>query len=574
MTNNTQFDAPRFDAPQFDAIVVGSGITGGWAAKELTEAGLTVLMVERGRNIEHQTGYDTELKAPWEMPFRGQGDAELYAREYPVQMLNRHFNEFTEGHFVNDADQPYQKAPGKDFDWFRSYQLGGRSLTWGRQCYRWSDYDFGANKRDGFGTDWPIRYADLAPWYDKVEDFVGVSGAAEGLPQLPDGRFLPPMELNCVESAMRERIRAKYPDRVMTIGRTANLTEARPEQGRGHCQYRSICARGCSYGAYFSTQSATLPAAQKTGRLKVVTDAQVHKVDYDPKTGRVTGVRWIDTRTGEHKVAYARVVFLNAGAFNSVHLMLNSASEAMPQGLANSSGVLGTHIMDHANTMAAMAVVPGFEGRTSFGNRPTGIVIPRFRNLDKLDGEGFTRGYSFQGGALQGTWTRGKRMGGIGKDYKEELHQIGAWTMVLVVFADSMPRASNRLTLSRRTDPRGVRQLEIAFAHGKEEMAALADAHREATAMLTDAGGHVVMGFDKPGHGGTSIHEMGGARMGWDPKTSVLNRHSQAHDIPNLFVTDGAQMSSSACQNPSLTYMALTARACATAVSMLKEGVI
>ncbi|MFT4053612.1 MAG: GMC family oxidoreductase [Novosphingobium sp.] len=557
---------------QFDAIVVGSGITGGWAAKELTEAGLKVLMIERGRNIEHQVDYETEVKAPWELKFRGQGDAELYAREYPVQMLNRHFNEFTQNHFVNDAENPYQKAEGKDFDWFRSYQMGGRSLTWGRQCYRWSDYDFGSNKRDGFGTDWPIRYAELSPWYDKVEEFVGVSGAAEGLPQLPDGRFLPPMELNVVEQAVRERILAKYPDRVMTIGRTANLTEARPEQGRAHCQYRSICSRGCSYGAYFSTQSTTLPAARKTGRLSVITDAQVHKLDYDPKTRRIAGVHWIDTKTREHRMARSRIVFLNAGAFNSVHLLLNSASEAMPQGLANSSGVLGTHIMDHANTLVALAAMPGFEDRTTFGNRPTGIVIPRFRNLDKLDGDGFTRGYSYQGGALQGTWARGKRMAGIGKDYKDELHQIGPWTLALVAFAESMPRASNRLTLSKQVDPLGVRQLQIAFEHGKEEAAALADAKREIEAMLTVAGAHVFMGFDKPNHGGTAIHEMGGARMGWDSRTSVLNRWSQAHDVANLFVTDGAQMSSSACQNPSLTYMALTARACDAAVSMLKEG--
>lgn len=558
----------------FDAIVVGSGITGGWAAKELTEAGLKVLMIERGRRIEHQTDYETETRAPWEMPFRGQGDAALYRRDYPVQMLNRHFNEFSQNHFVNDANDPYQKAPGSDFDWFRSYQLGGRSLTWGRQCYRWSDYDFGANKRDGFGTDWPIRYADVAPWYDKVEEFVGVSGAVEGLAQLPDGRFLPPMALNRVEAAMRERILAKYPDRLLTVGRTANLTEARPEQGRSHCQYRNICIRGCSYGAYFSTQSATLPAAMKTGRLTVVTDAQVHRLEYDAASRRVTAVHWIETKTGQHRRTSSRIVFLNAGAFNSVHLLLNSASEACPAGLANSSGVLGTHIMDHANTVAGLAMVPGFEDHTSFGNRPTGIVIPRFRNLDRLDGKGFTRGYSFQGGALQGAWTRGKRMAGIGAAYKEELRKVGPWSMVLAVFAESLPRASNRLTLSRRTDPRGVPQLEIAFAHGKEELAALADAKAEAAAMLSAGGGHVVMGFDQPGHGGTAIHEMGGARMGWDPGTSVLNRWSQAHDVPNLFVTDGAQMSSSACQNPSLTYMALTARACDAAVKMLQEGVV
>lgn len=559
---------------QFDAIVVGSGITGGWAAKELTEAGLKVLMVERGRNIEHQTDYTTEQKAPWEMPFRGAGDAERYARDFPVQMLNRHFNEFTEGHFVSDTENPYQRDGDTKFDWFRSYQLGGRSLTWGRQCYRWSDYDFDANRRDGAGTDWPIRYAEVAPWYDKVEEFIGVSGAAEGLAQLPDGRFQPPMALNVVEQALRERVLASYPDRLITIGRTANLTEGKGDEGRGQCQNRNICARGCSYGAYFSTQSSTLPAAKKTGRLTVITDAIVEKLDYDAGSRRVTGVRWVDRKTGERKAATGRIVFLNAGAFNSVQLMLNSASDAMPNGFANSSGVLGTHIMDHANAIATLAAVPGFEGRTTFGNRPTGIIMPRFRNLERLDGDGFSRGYSFQGGALQGTWTRGKRQPGIGEAFKNDLRNVGPWMMVLVTFAESVPRASNRLTLSSKTDAHGIPQLNIAFAHGKEELAALADAKREASAMMTKAGAHVVMGFDQPNNGGTAIHEMGGARMGNDPATSVLNKWSQAHDVRNLFVTDGAQMSSSACQNPSLTYMALTARACAHAVEQLKAGLL
>lgn len=560
-------------APQFDVIVVGSGITGGWAAKELTEAGLTVLMIERGRKIEHQVDYDTELKAPWDMPFRGLGDAALYREQYPVQMLNRHFTEFTEGHFVNDAKNPYDTAPGTDFTWFRSYQLGGRSLTWGRQCYRWSDYDFGANKRDGHGTDWPIRYADLAPWYDKVEEFIGVSGAAEGLKQLPDGKFQPAMALNVVEAALRTRIRAKWPERCLTIGRTANLTEAKPDEGRSYCQNRDICARGCSYGAYFSTQSSTLPAAKKTGRLTLITDAQVEAVDYDAASRRVTGVRYIDTNTNLRQSATARLVFLNAGAFNSVHLLLNSASEAMPNGLANSSGVLGTHIMDHANTLSAMAIIPGFEAHTTFGNRPTGAVIPRYRNMDVMDGIGHTRGYSFQGGALQSTWTQGKRMVGIGAGFKEKLRHPGPWRAVLVAFADCVPRASNRLTLDAlHRDPRGVPQLKIEFAFGAEEHAALAQAKADAVEMLTAAGGHVIVALDQPGAGGTAIHEMGGARMGWDPATSVLNRWSQAHDVPNLFVTDGAQMSSTACQNPSLTYMALTARACNAAVRMLREG--
>ncbi len=556
---------------QFDAIVVGSGITGGWAAKELTEAGLKVLMLERGRKIEHQVDYDTEMKSPWEMPFRGSGDAELYAREYQVQRKNRHFNEYTQGHFVNDAENPYQVGERTEFNWWRSYNLGGRSLTWGRQSYRWSDYDFAANKRDGNGTDWPIRYEDIAPWYDKVEGFIGVAGAKEGLKQLPDGNFLPPFPLNVVEQAVRDRILERWPERRLTIGRTANLTQGK--EGRGPCQSRSICARGCSYGAYFSTQSSTLPAAQATGNLTLITDAVVEKIDYDPTTGKVRGVRWIDTKTKARGEATARVVFLNAGAFNSVHLLLNSASEAMPHGLANASGVLGTHIMDHASTLAGLAIMPGFEQWTSFGNRPTGVVIARYRNLDELDGIGHTRGFSFQGGALQSGWTRGKREAGIGAAYKQSLQPPGPWRAVLVAFADCVPRASNRLTLDKvEVDANGLPQLKIDFAFGKEEHAALAQAKADAADMLTHAGGHVIMGFDQPGPGGSAIHEMGGARMGHDPSTSILNRWSQAHQVANLFVTDGAQMSSSACQNPSLTYMALTARACDHAVGLLREG--
>ncbi|NBC36420.1 FAD-binding protein [Novosphingobium sp. FSY-8] len=559
----------------FDAIVVGSGITGGWAAKELTQAGLKVLMIERGRDIRHAQDYTTEMKAPWEMPFRGEGDADLFARDYPVQALNRHFTEFTQNHFVNDAQNPYAKGEDTAFTWFRSYQLGGRSLTWGRQCYRWSDYDFGANKRDGHGTDWPIRYADIAPWYDKVESFIGVSGAKEGLTQLPDGQFQPPMALNAVEQHVRKEILSRWPERCLTVGRTANMTEAKPDEGRAACQYRSICARGCSFGAYFSTQSSTLPAAQKTGRLTVITDAVVEALDYDPATRRITGVRYVDTKTKRRRTVTSRIVFLNAGAFNSVQILLNSTSAANPNGLANSSGVLGTHIMDHANTLSAVAIMPGFEGHTSFGNRPTGVVVARYRNMERMDGAGHTRGYSFQGGALQSTWTQGKRMAGIGEDYKATLQKPGPWRMVLVGFADCVPRATNRLTLDRsKTDANGLPLLKVDFAFGKEEHAALAQAKADAAEMLTAAGGKVIMGLDRPGPGGTAIHEMGGARMGADPATSVLNKWSQAHDVPNLFVTDGAQMSSSACQNPSLTYMALTARACDAAVRMLREGKI
>jgi choline dehydrogenase-like flavoprotein len=559
----------------FDAIVVGSGITGGWAAKELTQAGLKVLLIERGRKIEHQVDYDTELKTPWEMAFRGLGDADLYAREYAVQMQARLFNEYTQNHFVNDKENPYVRGAETDFLWLRGYQLGGRSLTWGRQTYRWSDYDFGANKRDGHGLDWPIRYADLAPWYDKVEEFIGVSGAHENLAQLPDGKFQPAMPLNAVELAMRERLAERWPERCLTIGRTANMTEAKPEEGRSQCQYRSICGRGCSYGAYFSTQSSTLPAARKTGRLTLVTDAQVEAIEYDPATGRAKGVRWVEKGGRMHRAASARLVFLNAGAFNSVHLMMNSASEAMPHGLANSSGILGTHIMDHPNAMVGMALMHGFEEHTSFGNRPTGSIIARYRNMEVMDGEGHTRGYSYQGGALQAAWTRGKRQPGLGEAYKDALREVGPWEMVLIAYADCLPRKSNRLSLDRtRTDDNGVPQLKIDFAFGEEEHAAIAQAHADAKEMLEAAGGTFIAGFDRPGPAGTAIHEMGGARMGNDPSQSILNRWSQAHDVPNLFVTDGAQMSSSACQNPSLTYMALTARAASHAVSLLKEGVL
>jgi choline dehydrogenase-like flavoprotein len=494
----------------------------------------------------------------------------MYREEHPVQMLNRHFNEFTQGHFINDRENPYTTAKGTEFNWFRSYNLGGRSLTWGRQSYRWSDYDFGANLRDGQGTDWPIRYADLAPWYDQVEEFMGVSGAKEGLAQLPDGKFQPPMPLNPVEQAVRERIATRWPDRCLTIGRTANLTAAK--DGRGVCQNRAICARGCSFGAYFSTQSSTLPAAKKTGNLTLITDAVVERVLYDPATARVTGVRWIDTAEGRQREASAKMVFLNAGAFNSVHLLLNSASEAMPNGLGNRSGVLGTHIMDHPSTLSAMALMPGFAQWTTTGNRPTGVIIPRFRNLDRIDGKGHSRGFSYQGGALQSGWSAGKRSAGIGADYKASLRAPGMWRMVLVAFADCIPRARNRLTLDQaKTDSNGLPQLKIEFAFGEEERAALVDAKAEAQAMLAHAGGNVIMGFDQPGVAGGAIHEMGGARMGHDPASSVLNKWSQSHDVPNLFVTDGAQMSSSACQNPSLTYLALTARAADHAVQLLRE---
>ncbi len=558
----------------FDAIVIGSGITGGWAAKALTEGGMKVLLVERGRKIEHRSGYKNEMRAPWELPFHGRGNANLWNQRYPIQQHNNHMDEWTQDYWVDDVDNPYQSVHSPGFRWYRGYHLGGRSLMWGRQCYRWSDVDFSANARDGHGTDWPIRYADIAPWYDHVEDFIGVSGASEGLAQLPDGHFQPAMALNVVEAHVREAVKKQFPERCLTVGRVANLTEAKPEQGRAQCQYRSICSRGCSFGAYFSTQSSTLPAAQATGNLTLLTDSLVESINYDASRRRVDGVNVFDKRTRTRTRYSARTVFLCAGAFNSVALLLRSASQAFPKGLANSSGMLGHYIMDHATTLGAVAVMPGFDAHYYHGNRPTGVVIPRFKNLDNQS-DPFARGYSFQGGAYRAGWTRGLRQAGLGKNFKDSLHGPGDWKFVLTTFGECLPRKENRLSLDPlKTDADGAPQLRIEFAFGANESKLLADAKKEAAAMINAAGGKVLTGSDLPHPGGSAIHEMGGARMGHDPRTAVLNRFNQAHDVPNLFVTDGAAMASSACQNPSLTYMALTARAADHALDLLRSKIL
>ncbi len=555
---------------QFDAIVVGSGITGGWAAKELTERGLKVLMIERGRMIEHQSGYTKETVAPWELPFHGQGDAAAFARDYPVQSQQKlFFNEWTQDHWVNDREHPYQTAPGDAFTWFRGYQLGGKSLLWGRQCYRWSDIDFGANKKDGHGVDWPIRYKDVSPWYDHVEDFIGVSGSAEGLEVLPDSKFLPAMPLNAAEKRIKASLEAKFPGRKMIIGRSANITSQVGD--RSPCQYRGICARGCSYGAYFSTQSSTLPAAQATGRLTLLTDTIVDHVITDPATGRATGVATRGTKDDTRQTFTGKIVFLNAGTINTVALLLRSRSERTPNGLANSSGMLGQYLMDHGQASSALGLVHGVEDRTYWGNRPNGIVVPRFRNVDKQEA-GFVRGYSYQGGALRRGWKRGGDTEGLGVAFKADLDSPGEWMVTLGAFAECLPEARNQIKLHpTAVDSLGMPQVEIAFRHGENTRRALEDAAVEAKRMLESAGVTVLSSSAEVQAGGTAIHEMGGARMGADPTQSVVNNWNQAHDIPNLFITDGACMSSTACQNPSLTYMALTARACDYAVKRMKE---
>ncbi|WP_313807050.1 GMC family oxidoreductase [Sphingobium sp.] len=556
----------------FDAIVVGSGITGGWAAKELTERGLKVLLVERGPLIEHQSGYTNEVTPPWDMPFRGFGDPRLNASDYPVQSKGMHFTEWSRDHFVNDRENPYQTTKDNPFQWRRGYQLGGRSLTWGRQCYRWSDLDFSANAKDGHGVDWPIRYADLKPWYDHVENFIGVSGSLEGLPQLPDGIFQPAMKLNVVEQAFKDRIAATYDDRRLIIGRSSNMTQDKP--GRTKCQYRNICARGCSFGGYFSTQSSTLPAARATGRLTLVTDALVESLEYDPARRRVTGVRVIDTKNRAPRVYRSQIVFLCAGSVNSISLLLRSANDAMPRGLANSSGVLGRYFMDHALALSVTAKVPGFEGHAYFGNRPCSLVIPRFINVAGAT-DGLLRGYSYQGNATRRGWADGIGLPGMGKALKHDVGHAGDWTILLGAFAECLPVASNRVTLDHMNrDPFGLPQTKIEFAYGDNERKLLAHALQEAKAMLALMNAEILSETAEPGPPGGAVHEMGGARMGRDPTTSVLNAHNQTHDIENLFVTDGAAMASSACQNPSLTYMALTARAAAFAANQLKTGAL
>ncbi len=555
----------------WDAIVVGSGITGGWAAKELTERGLRVLMVERGRHVEHQKDYTFEHTPPWDLPFRGSGNPQVMAEQYPIQSIAPGCNETTLPFFVDDPGHPYVQEKGGEFAWIRGYQLGGRSLTWGRQVYRWSDLDFGANARDGHGVDWPIRYADVEPWYDHVEDFIGVSGQSEGLAQLPDSRFLPPMEMTIVEKHAKTQIEAVFPGRNLTIGRVAVLTE--DHHGRKACHYCGPCGRGCSTGSYFSSQSSTLPAAQATGRLKILTDTVVERVEHDPRTNRATGVSVIDTTTLERQTLNARLVFLCASTIATTQILLNSASEAQPDGLANSSGVLGQNLMDHTIGLGGFGLIPGFEGYETFGNRPNGIYIPRFQNLDGGQGD-FTRGYGYQGGAFPAGMLGALAQPGFGESMKEQLRAPGIWAMYLGGFGECLPYATNRVALDQqRRDRWGMPQVSIQFAWGENENRMRRDVGVQAKAMLEVAGAvNIVASDGEHGVGGEAIHEMGTARMGRDPRSSVLNGWNQAHDVPNLFVTDGSCMASSACQNPSLTYMALTVRAVAHAVEELEAG--
>jgi choline dehydrogenase-like flavoprotein len=556
--------------PSYDAIIVGSGITGGWAAKELTEKGLNTLVLEAGRPINPEKDY-VEHTPVWELKYRNWDVRPERAKTQYVQRECYYAcDEYSHRFFVSDEENPYTSDPGKHFSWIRGRQVGGKSITWGRQSYRWSDLDFEANLRDGIAVDWPIRYADIAPWYDYVEDFAGISGQAEGLPQLPDGKFLPPMEMTCAEQVVRDAIAKHFDDRIMTIGRTAVLT--RVHKGRAACHYCGVCHRGCITQSYFSSLNSTLPAAMKTGKLTIRPYSVVHSLIFDPASRKVTGVRVIDGQSKKALEFKSRIVFLNAATLESTRILLNSATPEFPNGLANSSGELGHNLMDHHMGAGASGIIPGNEDKMPFGNRPNGIYVPRFRNV-KSKQKDFQRGYGYQGGGSREGWTRGINVAGIGVDFKHMLRRPGPWRMTFAGFGECLPYRSNWVEVDKeKVDAWGIPTLKIHCAWGDNEHAMSRDIAIQAGEMLAAAGARDVNTFQDISTPGLGIHEMGTARMGRDPKTSVLNEHNQAHDVKNLFITDGACMASAACVNPSLTYMALTARACDYAVSQMKKN--
>jgi choline dehydrogenase-like flavoprotein len=555
------------EQPEYDAIVVGSGISGGWAAKELTEKGLRVLVLERGRNVEHIKDYVNATKGPWEYAHRG-GRTRAMEELYPVLKRDYPLNEKNLSFWASDKDSPYTEV--KRFDWYRGYQVGGRSLMWGRQSYRWSDFDFEANVRDGTAVDWPIRYADLAPWYDHVERHAGISGSQEKLPQLPNGQFQPAMPLNCGEELVAGRLAKLFDGRRRIIpGRVANLTQGKP--GRSACQYRDACWLGCPYGAYFSTQSSTLPAAAKTGRLTLKPFSIVSEVLYDPDRKRATGVRVLDAVTEQTTDYTAPVIFLCASTINSTWLLMRSATNVWPGGLGSSSGALGHNLMDHHFRVGAEGRLDGLEDKYYYGRRPNGFYIPRYQNLFG-DKRNYLRGFGYQGGAGRDGWSRAVAELGVGGQFKDAMSQPGGWGIGATAFGEMLPNHNNTVSIDQtKKDKWGLPVVKIDCATGENERLMRRDMAVDMAEMLEQSGVKNVRMYDGGYFPGMGIHEMGTARMGRDPKTSVLNANNQVWDAPNVFVTDGSCMTSAACQNPSLTYMALTARAADFAVNELKR---
>ena len=566
--DTTNFNNRATAQNTYDAIVIGSGISGGWAAKELTEKGLKVLMLERGKDHQHIKDYKNAAKDPWDFEYAGR-TTEQQRKDYPVIHRGWAANEGVMDAWANEIESPYTEV--KPFTWWRSYRLGGRSTIWGRQSYRWSDFDFEANAKDGYGVDWPIRYKDIAPWYDYVEKFAGISGSIEGLPHLPDGQFLPPMDLNIVEKDVAARLKKHYNNqRHMIIGRVANLTA--PLQARTACQFRNRCWEGCPIGAYFSTQSSTLPAATATGNLTVRPFSIVTKIIYDKDTKKAKGVEVLDAENNNTYEYFSKIVFVNASALNSAWVLMNSATEIWPDGLGSSSGELGHNIMDHHYNLGASGKVEGFEDKYIYGRRANGIYLTRFANLygDKRD---FLRGYGYQGGASRSGWSREIAEMNIGGDFKDAIAEPGGWQIGMTGFGEVLPYHENKITLDKiKKDKWGLPVLSMDAELKENEMKMRKDILKEAVAMLENAGVKDVHTYDSGHAMGHGIHEMGTARMGKDAKTSVLNSNNQIWDAKNVFVTDGAAMTSASCVNPSLTYMALTARAADFAVSELKKG--
>ncbi|QDP00183.1 GMC oxidoreductase [Thalassotalea sp. PS06] len=561
----------------FDVMVVGSGLSGGWAAKEFCERGFKTLLIERGRVVEHRKDYVSEGKGPWQFPNRTKVDNLLAEQQYKVQRKCYAFTDATKHFFGNDRDLPYSTAEGTGFDWIRANQLGGKSLLWHRQSYRWSDYDFNANKADGHGIDWPVRYNDLQSWYSHVEKHAGISGHHDNLPQLPDSEFLPPFEMNSPEKMLQQKLASLYPDRPMVMGRCAHLTEPTQyhiEQGRMRCMARDECQKGCSFGAYFSSQSSTLPAAAKTGNLHIAPNSVVDSLIYDEQTNRVRGVRVIDNDDLSTREYFANVVFLCASTLGSTQVLLNSTSKSFPKGLANSSGVLGHYLMDHNYNAGAQGTVDGFDNEFYSGRRPTGPYIPNFRYEPSRYGKGFVRGYALAGAAGREDWRYNSQNPGIGADYKASLIKPGNWFFRLYAQGEMLPRFENQVSLHpTKKDKWGIPQLHINCTWSENERLMMDDAAEQAGKMLSDAGLKDVeswTSYDR-NNPGLAIHEVGTARMGKDPKQSVLNGYNQSHDIPNLFVTDGSAFCSSAVVNPSLTFMAFTARAAAYCANEMKN---
>jgi choline dehydrogenase-like flavoprotein len=555
----------------FDAIVVGSGISGGWSAKELCDRGLKTLVLERGRMVEHVKDYPTATKDPWQFEHRGRIDEMM--RENPVVGRCYAFDEATQHFFVKDKEHPYVQE--KPFDWIRGYQVGGKSLIWARQTQRWSKYDFEGPGRDGFAVDWPIRYDDLAPWYSHVERFAGISGDRDGVDTLPDGEFLPAFEMNCVEKDMRDRIKAAYPDRYVMQGRCAHLTKPNPihaQQGRAQCQARHLCYRGCPFGAYFSSNSSTLPWAMKTGNLTIRPDSVVHSIIYDEAKQRATGVRVIDAQTKETKEYFARVIFLNAACLNTNLILMNSTSRRFPNGLGNDNGLLGKYIAFHNYRGNLYAIFEGHEDKYYYGRRPTSVMMPNFRNVHKQETD-FLRGYMVHYGADRGGWQSGAAKEGIGASFKDALLEPGQWGVFMMMQGENVPLETNQVRLHKDLkDAWGIPQLVIDVDYAENDEKIFKDFLAEGAAMLEKSGCKEIQSVDTKQAPGLDIHEMGGVRMGRDPKTSLLNGWNQLHHCPNVLVTDGASMTSTSTQNPSITYMALAARAANHAVDELKKG--